>query len=148
MTIADWEYILSDMERDYSNISTGTYGGKYCGGDPGPFALITAEHGPKPQEKTLGVPATIGAMHELSPETWSASSGDIPLNRENATQSVLSYSGESLGSTNDHRVSLADFQVHPDDISLMDPFRGLAIPADEEMDEYSLVNGWNRRLAV
>jgi hypothetical protein len=146
--MADWEYVLSDMDRGYSNIFTGIYGGKECGDDPGPFASITAEYNQKPQDETLGIPPTMSATHDLSPEAWSASSGDIPPIQENATQSVLSYSGDSLGSTDDHRASFAEVQVHPDDMTLMDPFRGLAIPADEEIDEYSLANGWDRRLAV
>jgi hypothetical protein len=139
-TMADWEYVLSDMERGYSNISTGTYGGKDCGGDPGPFASIAAEYNQKLQEEILGLPPKIGAMHGLSPETWSARSGEIPPNQEKPTQSVLSYSGENLGSICD-RASFADIQVHHNDMNLMDPFHGLAILTDEEMDGYSLVNG-------
>ncbi|KAJ5578336.1 uncharacterized protein N7459_007300 [Penicillium hispanicum] len=146
ITMADWEYVLSDMDRGYSNIFTGIYGGKECGEDSGPFASLTAEYNRKTLDGSLVVPPPHD-VHELSPEAWSASSGDVPK-PEHATQSVLSYSGESVGSAEDNFPPLADASVHPEDMNLIDPFHGLSMPADGEIDEFGLANGWGRRLAV
>ncbi|CEO59379.1 hypothetical protein PMG11_04055 [Penicillium brasilianum] len=149
ITMADWEYVLSDMDRGYSNIFTGIYGGSECGEDPGPFASLTAEYGRKPHDVTMSIPASLSNdLHDLSPEAWSASSGDYPLKIEHTTQSVPSYSGESMGSDEDAVTSLADVSVRPDDMNFLDPFQGLTMPGKEEIDEFSLVNGWDRRLAV
>ncbi|KAJ5450619.1 Transcription factorfungi [Penicillium daleae] len=149
ITMADWEYVLSDMDRGYSNIFTGIYGGSECGEDPGPFASITAEYGRKSHDATLSIPAPLSNdLHDLSPEAWSASSGDYPLTNDHPTQSVPSYSGESMGSNEDTFTSLTDASVHPDEMGLLDPFQGLAMPGKDEIDEFSLINGWDRRLAV
>jgi hypothetical protein len=148
ITMADWEYVLSDMDRGYSNIFTGIYGGKECGDDPGPFASITAEYNRKPDDAPLNIPQS--EMHDLSPEAWSASSGDFAPAHEHTTQSVLSYSSESMGSTDDHLAPYADVSGLPEDINTLDPFHTFGMPEDkvEEFDEFSLVNGWDRRLAV
>lgn len=149
ITMADWEYVLSDMDRGYSNIFTGIYGGSECGEDPGPFASITAEYGRKSHDATLSIPAPLSNdLHDLSPEAWSASSGDYPLTNDHPTQSVPSYSGESMGSNEDTFTSLTDASVRPDEMGLLDPFQGLAMPGKDEIDEFSLINGWDRRLAV
>jgi hypothetical protein len=149
ITMADWEYVLSDMDRGYSNIFTGIYGGSECGEDPGPFASLTAEYGRKSHDATMSIPASLSNdLHDLSPEAWSASSGDYSLTNEHTTQSVPSYSGESMGSDEDTVLSLADVSVRPDDMNLLDPFQGLTMPSKEETDEFGLVNGWDRRLAV
>lgn len=144
--MADWEYVLSDMDRGFSNIFTGIYGGKECGEDHGPFASITAEYSRKPNETTLSIPPP--EMPELSPEPWSASSGDFAPQQGHTAQSVLSYSGESMESAENDLQSLADASVRPEDMGLFDPFQNLSMPADEEIDEYALVNGWDQRLAV
>ncbi|KAJ5561689.1 hypothetical protein N7461_000450 [Penicillium sp. DV-2018c] len=143
ITMADWEYVLSDMDRGYSNIFTGIYGGKECGEDPGPFASITAEYAGKPADPPLVNPIKT-EMNGLSPEAWSSSSGDFTAPNGNTTQSVLSYSGESMGSTEDTMAPFADVR----DMSSMDPFSTFAMPIEDETDEFSLVNGWDRRLAV
>lgn len=143
ITMADWEYVLSDMDRGYSNIFTGIYGGKECGEDPGPFASITAEYNGKPHDPSLvNVPKV--EMQGLSPEAWSASSGEFAPPQEHATQSVLSYSGESMGSVEEPLAPYADVR----DMNTLDPFHTFAIPVEDEADEFSLVNGWDRRLAV
>ncbi|KAJ5091490.1 hypothetical protein NUU61_006360 [Penicillium alfredii] len=146
ITMADWEYVLSDMDRGYSNIFTGIYGGKECGEDPGPFASITAEYNRKPTDGSLVIPPPTD-LHDLSPEAWSASSGDLAPNQEITTQSVLSYSGESLDSAEDNFAPYADAHLRPDDMNLVDPFNNI-MPAEQEIDEFALVNGWDRRLAV
>lgn len=146
ITMTDWEYVLSDMDRGYSNIFTGIYGGKECGEDPGPFASITAEYNRRPLDTSLVVPLP-HEVHELSPDACSSSSGD-GSKLEHATQSVLSYSGESMGSAEDNFPSLADASVRPEDMNLMDPFHGLSMSAEEEIDGFALANGWDRRLAV
>lgn len=156
ITVADWEFVLSDMDRGYSNIFTGIYGGKECGEDTGPFASLTAEYDPKPTAAApVAVPSTMPMsasqpdLQDLSPEAWSAtSSSDIPLKQE-----MLSYSEESLGGgSEDGAVAYQDLQMPPEEqaaASMMDPFRGIVIPTEEEMDNYNLVNGsWERRLAV
>jgi hypothetical protein len=147
--MADWEYVLSDMDRGYSNIFTGIYGGKECGEDPGPFASITAEY--NRDHKQLNDDSLVAPppsdMHDLSPKAWSASSGELAPNQEPTTQSVLSYSGESMGSAEDHMHPFTDLSVRPDDMNLIDPFHAITMPP-EENDEFSLVNGWDRRLAV
>ncbi|KAJ5682533.1 hypothetical protein N7462_005698 [Penicillium macrosclerotiorum] len=149
ITMADWEYVLSDMDRGYSNIFTGIYGGKECGEDPGPFASITAEYTQKSNDGAFTTPLVPTTdVHDLSPEAWSASSGDFVSNQDHVAQSVLSYSGESMGSAEDNFTSLAEASVRPDDIGLIDPFHGLAMPAEEDFDEFSLSSGWDRRLAV
>lgn len=147
ITMADWEYVLSDMDRGYSNIFTGIYGGKECGEDPGPFASITAEYNRKPDAGALAIPPAPTDLHDLSPEAWSASSGELVPHQETTAQSVLSYSGESIGSTEDNLHSFTDASVRPDDLSLLDPFHAMPMPK-EEMDEYTLGSGWDRRLAV
>lgn len=148
ITMADWEYVLSDMDRGYSNIFTGIYGGKECGEDSGPFASITAEYAQKQNDANLSIPPPATDMHDLSPKAWSSSSGDFAPFQEHAAQSVLSYSGESMGSAEDANLhSFADASAHPDDLGLIDPFQTI-MPVKGELDEYALVNGWDRRLAV
>lgn len=148
ITMADWEYVLSDMDRGYSNIFTGIYGGSECGEDPGPFASIKAEYNRKTHDSTLNIPAPLSNdLHDLSPEAWSASSGDYPLTNDHTTQRVPSYSGESLGSAEDNFTSVADASVRPDEMGLLD-FNGISMSSKDEMDEFGLVNGWDRRLAV
>ncbi|PYH99683.1 acetate regulatory DNA binding protein [Aspergillus ellipticus CBS 707.79] len=147
ITVSDWEFVLSDMDRGYSNIFTGIYGGRECGEDGGPFASLTAEFSQKadPMAAPLSAPTE---LQGLSPEAWSASSNsDLPLNQELPAQSVLSYSDE--GSAEDG-VHYADMRVSPD-AHLLDPFRGVMIPTvddDVDVDDFGLVNGWHRRLAV
>ncbi|KAJ5771373.1 uncharacterized protein N7511_003424 [Penicillium nucicola] len=151
ITMADWEYVLSDMDRGYSNIFTGIYGGKDCGEDSGPFASITAECSRKPMEGPIAIPAP-SELQNLSPESWSASSGEFAAAPEHTTQSVLSYSGESMGSMDDTLAPYTDAKGYPEDIHTLDPFNAFAIPGedrtDDGFDEFSLVNGWDRRLAV
>ncbi|KAJ5161663.1 hypothetical protein N7492_007055 [Penicillium capsulatum] len=146
ITMADWEYVLSDMDRGYSNIFTGIYGGKECGEDPGPFASITAEYSRKPNDAlTL---TSSNDLHDLSPEAWSASSGELPADQGRTSQSVLSYSGESMGSAEDNFASLTDNSVRPEEVGFIDPFYAITLPPDQEIDEYALASGWDRRLAA
>ncbi|GAD99826.1 acetate regulatory DNA binding protein FacB [Paecilomyces variotii No. 5] len=148
LSMADWEFVVSDMAQGHSNIFTGIYGGKECGEDHGPFASLTAEFQQQhPHSMSMAPPAT--DAHSLSPEAWSSSSGDLGHNQGATTQSLLSYSEESLGSAED--VSpLNDLGLHhQDNVNLMDPFKGIIIPAaDDEVDDFGLVDGWDRRLAV
>jgi hypothetical protein len=149
ITMADWEYVLSDMDRGYSNIFTGIYGGRECGEDPGPFASITAEYAQKQNDGTLSVPQPVTDMHDLSPKAWSSSSGDFAPCQDHVAQSVLSYSGESIGSAEDaNPPHFGDVPAHPDDLGLIDPFQAISMPVEGELDEFSLINGWDRRLAV
>jgi len=150
ITMADWEYVLSDMDRGYSNIFTGIYGGKECGEDPGPFASLTAEYNRdnKPlSDASLVVPPP-SDMPDLSPEAWSASSGEFVPKREAATQSVLSYSGESMGSTEENLHPFTDLSLRPDDMNYVDPFHPITMPPEEGNEGFGLVNRWDRRLAV
>ncbi|KGO72672.1 Transcription factor, fungi [Penicillium italicum] len=147
ITMADWEYVLSDMDRGYSNIFTGIYGGKECGEDPGPFASITAEYNRKPNDSSLANHPQ-SEVHGLSPEAWSASSGDFVHKQEHTARSVLSYSSESMGSTEESLAPYADAKAFPEDINTIDPFHTFAMHGEGEVDEFSLVNGWDRRLAV
>jgi hypothetical protein len=150
ITMADWEYVLSDMDRGYSNIFTGIYGGKECGEDPGPFASITAEYtrdSKQFSDASLAVPAPTD-IHDLSPEAWSASSGEYAPQQEPTTQSVLSYSGESMSSAEDNMNPFPDLATRPDDMNFIDPFHAITMPPEEENDDFALVNGWDRRLAV
>ncbi|KAL1862268.1 DNA-binding transcription factor cat8 [Paecilomyces lecythidis] len=148
LSMADWEFVVSDMAQGNSNIFTGIYGGKECGEDHGPFASLTAEFQQQhPHSLSMAPPAT--DAHSLSPEAWSSSSGDLAHNQGVTTQSVLSYSEESLGSAEEvsplHDIGLH----HQDNVNLMDPFKGIIIPAaDDEVDDFGLVDGWDRRLAV
>ncbi|KAJ5511779.1 hypothetical protein N7453_003882 [Penicillium expansum] len=141
------EYVLSDMDRGYSNIFTGIYGGKECGEDPGPFASIAAEYNRKSNDSSLAHHPQ-SEMHGLSPEAWSASSGDFVHKQEHTARSVLSYSSESMGSTEESLAPYADAKVFPEDINTIDPFHTFAMHGEDEVDEFSLVNGWDRRLAV
>ena len=146
ITVADWEFVLSDMDRGYSNIFTGIYGGKECGEDTGPFASLTAEYGQKPPaQPSMPMPAAQPELQGLSPEAWSATSSDIPLKQE-----MLSYSEESLGGGSEDGVAFQEMQMPADEQgNMMDPFRSIVIPTEEEVDNYGLVNGgWDRRLAV
>lgn len=148
ITMADWEHVLSDMDSGYSNIFNGIYGGHECADDPGPFASLTAEH-QKSNDGTLSVPPS-AEYHDLSPEAWSSSSGDLSVPTHGHTaQSVMSYSGESISSADDNLHPFGDATILPEDMgSILDPFQGLPISTEEGLDEYSLVNGWGRRLAV
>lgn len=147
--MADWEFVLSDMDRGYSNIFTGIYGGKECGEDSGPFASLTAEYSQKPDSVPL--PTSQSDLQGLSPEAWSASSSsDIPPNQEMSAQSVLSYSDESLGSV-EPSLPFGDLPLQTGDrhAGVLDPFQGIMMPtAEEEIDEFGLAGGWDRRLAV
>ncbi|EKV06263.1 Acetate regulatory DNA binding protein FacB, putative [Penicillium digitatum PHI26] len=147
ITMADWEYVLSDMDRGYSNIFTGIYGGKECGEDPGPFASIAAEYNRKPNDSSLANRPQ-SEMHGLSPEAWSASSGDFVYKQEQTARSVLSYSSESMGSTEESVAPYADAKVFHEDIHTIDSFNTFAMHGEDEVDEFSLANGWDRRLAV
>lgn len=148
ITMADWEYVLSDMDRGYSNIFTGIYGGRECGEDPGPFASITAEYAQKQNDGTL-IPPPATDLPDLSPKAWSSSSGDFAPCQDHVAQSVLSYSGESMGSAEDANLHpFGDAPAHPDEMGLIDPFQAITMPAEGDLDEFSLVNGWDRRLAV
>ena len=146
ITVADWEFVLSDMDRGYSNIFTGIYGGKECGEDTGPFASLTAEYGQKPPaQPSMPMPAAQPDLQGLSPEAWSATSSDIPLKQE-----MLSYSEESLGGGSEDGVAFQELHMPAEEhANMMDPFRGIVIPTEEDVDNYNLVNGgWDRRLAV
>ena len=145
MTATDWEYVLGDMDRGYSNIFTGIYGGKECGEDHGPFASLTAEYNQKP-EPAMPVPVSTQEVPGLSPETWSASSSDIPPHQD-TNQSVFSYSEESMGSADDG-APFYELPFQPEDHGgVIDPFRGMMMPADD-VGEFGLAGGWDRRLAV
>ena len=147
--MADWEFVLSDMDRGYSNIFTGIYGGKECGEDTGPFASLTSEYGQKPGQPPVAMPAPQTDLQGLSPEAWSATSSDIPPHQELAAQSVLSYSEDSMAGGSDDGVAFQDLQMpaeeHP---NMVNPFGSIVMPTEEEMDNYGLASGWDRRLAV
>ncbi|KAL4914067.1 fungal-specific transcription factor domain-containing protein [Aspergillus aurantiobrunneus] len=149
MSLSDWEFVVSDMDQGYSNIFTGIYGGKECGEDHGPFASLTAEYMHKQGQVMPPLSTSNGELQGLSPEAWSASSSsDMAHPQELATRSV--YSEESLGSRDDS-LSLPNmpFGLEERAGSLLDPLQGVIIPTgDDEIDEFGLVNGWDRRLAV
>ncbi|KAH1701379.1 hypothetical protein KXV22_004833 [Aspergillus fumigatus] len=146
MSMADWEFVLSDMDHGYSNIFTGIYGGKECGEDSGPFASLTTGCVPTDQSP-MPLSASTKDVPGLSPEAWSASSNSdmLPNHEVNpAPQSVLSFSDESI--TAEDSLPYHDLQLPVDDL---DPFRGIMIPAvDDEIDEFGMTHGWDRRLAV
>lgn len=148
MSMSDWEFVVSDMDQGFSNIFTGIYGGKECGEDPGPFASLTAEYMNKQGQAMPPLSTSSGELQGLSPEAWSAtSSSDVPHQRELATQSV--YSDESLGSRDDSLLPNLPFALEERNGSILDPLQGVIIPTgDNEIDEFGLVNGWDRRLAV
>ncbi|KAL4869763.1 hypothetical protein BDV12DRAFT_72067 [Aspergillus spectabilis] len=149
MSLSDWEFVVSDMDQGYSNIFTGIYGGKECGEDHGPFASLTAEYMHKHNPAMVPMSASTGELQGLSPEAWSAtSSSDVAHPQELAARSV--YSDESLGSR-DEGLSLSNMPFGVDDRtgSILDPLQGVMLPTgDDEIDEFRLVNGWDRRLAV
>lgn len=147
MSMADWEFVLSDMDHGYSNIFTGIYGGKECGEDSGPFASLTAGYAPPADQSPMPLSASTKDVPGLSPEAWSASSNSdmLPSQEVNpAPQSVLSLSDESMST--DDRLPYNELQLPLDDL---DPFRGIMIPAvEDEIDEFGMTPGWDRRLAV
>ncbi|KAE8153867.1 fungal-specific transcription factor domain-containing protein [Aspergillus avenaceus] len=150
ITMSDWEFVLGDMDRGYSNIFTGIYGGKECGDDSGPFASLTAEYTHKSDPLSVPIPTAQSDLQGLSPEAWSASSSsDVPPTRDMKPQSVFSYSDESMGSTEDP-TPYNDLRLSPEEqANLLDPFRGVVIPATEDdVADFGLMNGWDRRLAV
>lgn len=146
--MADWEHVLSDMDSGYSNIFNGIYGGQECAEAPGPFASLTTEYQPKVGDVPLNVQSA--EFQDLSPQAWSSSSGDLTTATNGHTaQSVMSYSGESIGSADESLHPFGDAPILPEDMSsILDPFHSMPIPAEEEFDEYALVNGWDRRVAV
>ncbi|GFF69321.1 transcriptional activator protein acu-15 [Aspergillus udagawae] len=147
MSMADWEFVLSDMDHGYSNIFTGIYGGKECGEDSGPFASLTAGYAAPADQSPMPPSASTKDVPGLSPEAWSASSNSdvLPSHEVNpAPQSVLSFSDESMSA--EDRLPYHDLQLPLDDL---DPFQGIMIPAvDDEIDEFGMTHGWDRRLAV
>ncbi|PYI21607.1 acetate regulatory DNA binding protein FacB [Aspergillus violaceofuscus CBS 115571] len=146
ITVSDWEFVLSDMDRGYSNIFTGIYGGRECGEDSGPFASITAEYAHKPDDNTT----SRSELQGLSPAAWSASSNsDLQQGQEAVAQSVLSYSDESMASPGDG-IPYHDVHLSPEEhVNLLDPFHGIMVPGvDDEVHDFGLINGWDRRLAV
>ncbi|KAL5042517.1 hypothetical protein BDW71DRAFT_189833 [Aspergillus fruticulosus] len=150
MTVTDWEFVVSDMDQGYSNIFTGIYGGKECGEDHGPFASLTAEYMLKQGNAMPPSLTSTDELQGLSPEAWSAtSSSDVAQPQELATHSV--YSDGSLGSR-DHSLPLPNtmpFPIEDRTSTLLDPLQGVIIPAgDDDIDDFGLVNGWDRRLAV
>ncbi|KAI3013190.1 transcriptional regulator family: Fungal Specific TF [Aspergillus niger] len=148
ITVSDWEVVLSDMDRGYSNIFTGIYGGRECGEDSGPFASLTAEFAHKGDPMVAPLSAPQAELQGLSPEAWSASSNsDVPANQDLPAQSVLSYSDE--GSAEDG-VPYNDMRLSPEEqANFLGSFRNVMIPAvEDEVDEFGLINGWDRRLAV
>lgn len=145
ITTSDWEYVLSDMDRGYSNIFTGIYGGKECGEDNGPFAALTAEYNQKPPDQAMApLPVSNQELPELSPETWSASSSDIPPYQD-TNQGVFNYE-DNKPNTDEAPFYELPFQAE-DHGGVMDPFRGIMMPA-EEVGEFGLAGAWDRRLAV
>ncbi|KAL1979994.1 hypothetical protein VTN96DRAFT_4816 [Rasamsonia emersonii] len=144
MSTADWEFILSDMDRGHSNIFNGIYGGQECIEDRGPFAsLVDFQH----QHQQAS--AQRQSSQELSPEAWSASSGDLPNGNTTAPQSVLSYSEESLGSADDVPVPPEVNIQPPNGLDMVDPLKGIMIPAaDEEFNDMGLFEGWDHRLVT
>ncbi|KAE8353643.1 fungal-specific transcription factor domain-containing protein [Aspergillus coremiiformis] len=150
ITMSDWEFVVSDMDRGYSNIFTGIYGGKECGDDNGPFASLTAEYAHKPDAVPVPLPGSQNDLQGLSPEAWSSSSNsDVPPTQEMVARSVLSHSDESMGSTED-AVPYNDIRLSPEEqANLLDPFRGVMIPAaEDEITDFGLISRWDRRLAT
>ena len=147
LTATDWELVLSDMDRGYSNIFTGIYGGKEVGEDHGPFASLTAEYSHKPDTMPMALPGA-HELQGLSPEEWSAtSSSDVGAHQ--APQSVLSFSDESLGSLDDG-MPFNDLHQSPEEhANMLDPSWNVLLPPTKDgADELGLANDWDRRLAV
>ncbi|GES59269.1 C6 transcription factor FacB/Cat8 [Aspergillus terreus] len=147
LTATDWELVLSDMDRGYSNIFTGIYGGKEVGEDHGPFASLTAEYSHKPDTMSMALPGA-HELQGLSPEEWSAtSSSDVGPHQ--APQSVLSFSDESLGSLDDG-MPFNDLHQSPEEhANMLDPSWNVLLPPTKDgADELGLANDWDRRLAV
>ncbi|KAF7733522.1 Acetate utilization protein FacB-like protein [Penicillium ucsense] len=148
ITMADWEYVLSDMDHGLSNIFTGIYGGSECGEDSGPFASITADCHRKSHDSTLAMPGPLSnELQELSPEAWSASSGDYSIHSELPHHGYLRYSGDPLGS-NEEFSTTANMSVRPDELNLPDSLEGLAVPSKDDVGEYRLAQSWDQRLSV
>lgn len=136
------------MDRGYSNIFTGIYGGRECGEDSGPFASLTAEFAHKGDPMVAPLSAPHAELQGLSPEAWSASSNsDVPANQDLPAQSVLSYSDEGSA---EEGVPYNDLRLSPEEqANFLGSFRNVMIPAvEDEVDEFGLINGWDRRLAV
>jgi hypothetical protein len=57
-----------------------------------------------------------------------------------------------MGSMDDTLAPYTDVKVYPEDINTLNPFNAFSMPgedkADDGFDEFSLVNGWDRRLAI
>ncbi|KAL4895846.1 fungal-specific transcription factor domain-containing protein [Aspergillus ambiguus] len=149
ITASDWELVLSDMDRGYSNIFTGIYGGKEVGEDHGPFASLTAEYAPKPDPLSMVIPGSHNDLQGLSPEEWSASSSS-DIGPHQPPQSVLSYSDESLGSLEDG-LPFNDLHQSPEEhANMLDPSWNVMMPPSKgSVDDFGLTGGWdNGRLAV
>ncbi|KAL1969480.1 hypothetical protein VTN77DRAFT_8918 [Rasamsonia byssochlamydoides] len=151
MSTADWEFILSDMDRGHSNIFNGIYGGQECVEDHGPFASLTV--GYHHQHSQTGALYTVRpdrqSSQDLSPEAWSASSGELSHGNGTAPQSVLSYSEESLGSVEDASLPPDVGLQHANGLDLADPLKGIMIPAaDDDFNDLGLFDGWDNRLVA
>ncbi|TQB72982.1 hypothetical protein MPDQ_006319 [Monascus purpureus] len=136
LTTSDWEYVVSDMDRGFSNIFNGIYGGKECGDDGGPFTSLKTEYEMKRPDVPLPLLPQHPDLRGMTPDPWSGSTSDLHTDR--GPQSVFSYSEESMASVDDG-APIGDAVV---------PFRGIIMPAtDDNLGGYGLSNGW-RRLAV
>lgn len=137
LTTSDWEYVVTDMDRGFSNIFNGIYGGKECGDDGGPFTSLKAEYEMKRPEVPLPLLPHHPDLQGMTPDPWSGSTSDLHTDR--GPQSVFSYSEESMASVDDGAPPIGD---------AADPFRGIIMPAtDDNLGGYGLSNEW-RRLAV
>jgi hypothetical protein len=144
LSTADWEFILSDMDRGHTNIFNGIYGGQEGGEDQGPFPSLAPSY-PQSTSYLMSRPDSQG----LSPEAWSASSADLPPGHGAGPQSVQSYSEDSRASTEDligtHDLSLQ----HSGNVGMVDPLKGIMIPAaDDDFTDLGLYDGWDQPLVA
>lgn len=148
LSTADWELILGDLDRGHSNIFNGIYGGQECGNGPSHFDAVLSGY-PAYATSYATTESARPASQELSPNTWSPSSGGLSHAYDGSSQSVHSRSEDGLGSTEDLLATESMGMQQPGGINMGNSFKGIAIPSvDDEFIDLGFLDGWEQQLAT
>ncbi|KAH8698544.1 fungal-specific transcription factor domain-containing protein [Talaromyces proteolyticus] len=146
LSAADWEFILSDLDRGQSNIFNSIYGGQECGSDTSPFDSAASGYLGYNAAYPVSNGESVPASQDLSPKTWSPSSGDLP-HIYDAPRSVQSRSEASFGSTEDLPTTDSMGMPVAGGISIANPLKGIMIPSvDDDFIDLGFFDGWEQQL--